>query len=74
MKVKFKKLFLIFFDKIWVYISIVQKGSAISNISYKIHINLIILYMYTLTDLSISSPSQFISDEDMESLGKDAKF
>lgn len=74
MKVKFKKLFLIFFDKIWVYISIVQKGSAISNISYKIHINLLILYMYTLTDLSISSPSQFISDEDMESLGKDAKF
>lgn len=74
MKVKFKKLFLIFFDKIWVYISIVQKGSAISNISYKIHINLLILCMYTLTDLSISSPSQFISDEDMESLGKDAKF
>lgn len=73
MKVKFKKLFLIFFDKIWVYISIVQKGSAISNISYKIHINLLILYMYTLTDLSISSPTQFISDEDMESLGKDAK-
>lgn len=29
--------------------------------------------MYTLTDLSISSPSQFISDEDMESIGKDAK-
>lgn len=29
--------------------------------------------MYTLTDLSISSPSQFISDEEMESLGNDAK-
>lgn len=29
--------------------------------------------MYTLTDLSISSPSQFISDQEMEALGKDAK-
>lgn len=29
--------------------------------------------MYTLTDLSVSSPSQFISDEEMEALGKDAK-